>query len=87
MTIQKLPNPATTLLASLAMLAIAASAQQAPTPPASRPQPAATAKTVTAPATEEGRDNIVTLTPFEVSARADTGYGAATTLAGNRPQH
>jgi len=48
--------------------------------PASPPAAAtgAPAKTTT----EE--ENVVTLSPFEVSGEGDTGYAAATTLAGNR---
>ena len=38
----------------------------------------------TAKASDESDDQVVKLTPFEVSAGAEQGYNAATTLAGNR---
>ncbi len=38
----------------------------------------------TAPAAVAEDDELITLTPFEVSAESETGYTAATTLAGNR---
>jgi outer membrane receptor for ferric coprogen and ferric-rhodotorulic acid len=53
------------------VLTAGAYAQTAPAPAAA---PAA-------PATEE---EIIVLSPFEVSATENTGYAAATTLAGNR---
>jgi outer membrane receptor protein involved in Fe transport len=70
-------------LASALLTATAGWAQQAPTPPPTRATTPAPATTT--PSTSNTDDEkVITLTPFEVSARADTGYGAATTLAGNR---
>lgn len=77
------------LVSSLA-LAAAAWGQQAPTAPAqppatTNPRPAATTVVQTSTSTSEGdNEPVVQLTPFEVSSARDTGYGAATTLAGNR---
>lgn len=51
-------------------------ASSAPTP--ARPSPVV-------PSTGEAeKSEVVQLSPFEVSSRTETGYGAATTLAGNR---
>ena len=65
---------------SLALLfASAVSAQQAPAPSST------TGPSASSPANSKiDEEKIVTLSPFEVSAQPDTGYGAATTLAGNR---
>ena len=81
-------SSATALVASLAILASAAWAQQAP---AAASSPAASAKKAPATPTTaqvatgatEG-DQVLVLSPFEVAAHADAGYGASTTLAGNR---
>jgi hypothetical protein len=59
------------------LFATAAFAQQAPTPPNTRATSGASSSTA-------DEEKIVELSPFEVSARPDNGYGAATTLAGNR---
>ncbi len=73
------------ILAALALVAAAQSrAQQASSPTASTPTPPATTAGAPAAATDEGEDQIVKLTPFEVSAGAEQGYNAASTLAGNR---
>lgn len=66
-------------LASALLLGSAAWGQQAPTPPA--PATGPDAVSTSASTTDE---QIVHLTPFEVSAETETGYNAATTLAGNR---
>jgi outer membrane receptor protein involved in Fe transport len=42
------------------------------------------AQTAAAPAATDPKEEILTLTPFEVSSSAEEGYAAATTLAGNR---
>lgn len=71
-------------LASALALVSATLAQQAPTPPPTA-RPATTAATRPPPVTTSSDEEpIVTLSPFEVSGQADRGYGAATTLAGNR---
>lgn len=84
-------TPFRTAIVLTAMLvgASIARAQVAPPPPSSppptTPRPGAQpVRPTTAPATDEEREQIVELTPFEVSSERDTGYGAATTLAGNR---
>ena len=76
-------SSATALVASLAIFASSAWAQQAPTPAATKKTPAAPTTAAVTAAAEE-RESVITLTPFEVAASADTGYGAVTTLAGNR---
>ena len=77
--------PATVLVASFAMFANHGWAQQAPAPAPTAPTPVRrTPAAVPATAASETADQVVTLTPFEVAASADTGYGASTTLAGNR---
>ena len=76
-------SSATALVASLAIFASSAWAQQAPTPAATKKTPA-TPTTAAVTAAAEERESVITLTPFEVAASADTGYGAVTTLAGNR---
>src|SRR4051812_42500103 len=60
------------LASAFALATSVAWGQAAPTPPAS-----------TSP-TKVDEENVVTLSPFEVSSSADNGYAAATTLAGNR---
>ena len=66
-------------ITSAVAVASAAFAQQAPTPPAARSTTAANVKPAAGPSTDDERESVVTLTPFEVSASAETGYGAATT--------
>src|SRR4030095_14639384 len=68
-------------LATALLSGSAAWAQQVPAPPPARPSTATPANASPGTVDEE---KVITLTPFEVSARPDTGYGAATTLAGNR---
>ncbi len=77
---QKLP--AATLAAVFALLVQPAAAQQAPNqaPPRATTPAAKAAETIVV----QDQDQVVKLTPFEVSATADTSYGASTTLAGNR---
>ncbi|HVS53294.1 MAG TPA: TonB-dependent receptor plug domain-containing protein [Opitutaceae bacterium] len=48
------------------------------------PPPASTARPATPPVTTVADQETVVLSPFEVTAGGDTGYSAATTLAGNR---
>jgi outer membrane receptor protein involved in Fe transport len=75
------------LAAALLLSASIASAQQAPTTPATPPPATRTTPTPVTPVStsrDEEREQVISLSPFEVSARPDTGYGAATTLAGNR---
>ncbi len=70
----------------LAAVALAAGAQiqaQQTNPPAST-GPVAPATTATTTDELEEDDEIVQLTPFEVSAGSEQGYNAAQTLAGNR---
>jgi outer membrane receptor protein involved in Fe transport len=55
-----------------AALSIPLAAQSTPTPPASAPAP------------EEEDEEVVLLSPFEVTTEDNEGYSAATTLAGNR---
>ena len=74
---------ATALVASLVIFAGSAGAQQAPAPAPTKKSPAALkAAEVTTGTTED--EQVLILSPFEVAASADTGYGASTTLAGNR---
>jgi hypothetical protein len=84
--LQRLPLAA--LAASLALLPNAVRAQQAPapaTPPATtRPATTPANRPAVVPSTTQESDTVIQLTPFEVSSERDTGYGAATTLAGNR---
>ena len=63
-----------TALSVVALLAVPSFAQITATPPpASRPFP-----------TSEPDENVVKLTPFEVTSSTDTGYQAMSTLAGTR---
>ena len=78
-----LPRFAITL--ALLLLAGAAQAQQVPAPAApARPPTRAPSAAAAANLPEGDDEKVVQLSPFEVSAKPDTGYGAATTLAGNR---
>ncbi|MBI4626148.1 MAG: TonB-dependent receptor plug domain-containing protein [Verrucomicrobia bacterium] len=72
---------ATALLASFALAANSTRAQQAPAPTTSA---SATRGATGITTTTADGDQVVTLSPFEVSGETDKGYGAATTLAGNR---
>ncbi len=75
---------ATALVATCALAAHSLRGQQAPAPSPT----AAAARGGAVPATttvgETDAESVVKLTPFEVSAQADKGYVASTTLAGNR---
>lgn len=76
---------AAVLAAALVVSASMAWAQQAPAPPATSANSAA--PNTTAPGSvvvDETGATIVQLSPFEVSSERETGYTAATTLAGNR---
>ena len=76
-------SSAAALVASLAIFASSGWAQQAPAPAATKKAPATpTAAQFATGATED--DQVLVLSPFEVAAHADAGYGASTTLAGNR---
>jgi outer membrane receptor protein involved in Fe transport len=46
--------------------------------------PPLVAQRTVAPATSPAEETVIVLSPFEVSAETETGYSAATTLAGNR---
>ncbi|MDZ4684724.1 MAG: TonB-dependent receptor plug domain-containing protein [Planctomycetaceae bacterium] len=72
---------ATTLATSLALISPFAWSQQAPAPSATAGAARPAAPGTTTSAVEEV---VIQLSPFEVSGKAETGYGAATTLAGNR---
>jgi outer membrane receptor protein involved in Fe transport len=78
-------NPAARLVSGIiaTALAVAAPSAWSQRPPSSA---ATTAPTASGSVPVESGDTgpIVTLTPFEVSAQADRGYTASTTLAGNR---
>ena len=80
----KTQHPCTASLALVLLLASVAPAQQAPAPSPTQRATTSTAGAATPTSSATDDEPIITLTPFEVSARADTGYGAATTLAGNR---
>ena len=85
MKIRLLRCLATASVASFAIFANTARAQTAPAP--ANPPPATAKKvptTAEVTATAAESEQVVTLTPFEVSASADTGYSSSTTLAGNR---
>ena len=74
---------ATALVASLAIFASSVWAQQAPAPAATKKATAAPTTAQVATGAVEG-DQVLVLSPFEVAGHADAGYGASTTLAGNR---
>ena len=76
-------SSATALVASLAIFASSGWAQQAPAPAATKKAPATPTAAQVAAGTAE-TEQVLVLTPFEVAASSDTGYGAVTTLAGNR---
>jgi outer membrane receptor protein involved in Fe transport len=74
--------PASALVAAFALAAPPGWGQQAPAP---SPTASAAPRTPATPViTTTDGESVVTLTPFEVSAQADRGYLASTTLAGNR---
>ena len=78
------------ILAAVALVAAAQSRGQQATNPgqtsgtASNPTTPSTNPPAAPAASDESESEIVKLTPFEVSAGAEQGYNAATTLAGNR---
>ncbi len=66
----------------LAATAYPQAVSQPATPPAGAERPAPPVETV--PADAEAEEEIINLTPFEVSATTDRGYQATETLAGSR---
>src|SRR5512140_2030865 len=77
---RKIAKYASILAAVAFVAAIQSRAQTAP----ATTGPASDKTKVPATATSDESDEIIKLTPFEVSAGAEQGYNAATTLAGNR---
>ena len=74
------PRGARTLLVMAGVTATSIlSAQQPPATPPTQP-----ATPPTQPAASENEDELIVLSPFEVSSEATRGYAAASTLAGNR---
>jgi TonB-dependent Receptor Plug Domain len=69
-----LTRPAATSVTALLFVFAAGASSAQQTQPANTPPPGAS----------DTDEEVITLTPFEVSAENDKGYNAATTLAGNR---
>lgn len=80
----KIKPPRFVPLAFLLLFACSAPLGSAQTTPATPVAPPPSGRVAASPVTTDDAEIAVVLSPFEVAAQADNGYGANTTLAGNR---